>query len=60
MDWALKDKIGEARWYVGAIKDVCQVMETPCVVDIPKSVFLTMEVLCERILSLLPEPDEEV
>lgn len=60
MDWDMRDKIYEARWYTQAMKDVCQVMETPSVTDIPKSVFLIMEVVCERILSLLPKLEDTV
>lgn len=60
MDWDMRDKIYEARWYTRAMKDVCQVMETPGVTDIPKSVFLIMEVVCEKILSLLPELEDTV
>ena len=59
MDWDIRDKINESRWYIRSIKDICQVLETPSVTDIPKSVFLTNEVLCERTLSVLPETDKE-
>ena len=59
MDWEIRDKIYESRWYVRGIKDLCQVIENLCVTDIPKSVFLVIEVLCERVLDLLPEPTKE-
>ena len=59
MDWDIRDKINESRWYVKGIKDMCQMLEAPSVTDIPKSIFLIIEVLCERVLSVLPEADKE-
>lgn len=59
MDWDIRNKINESRWYVKGIKDMCQMLETPSVTDIPKSIFLVIEVLCERVLSVLPEADKE-
>lgn len=59
MDWDMKDNIDEARMYITSIKDMCRVFDAPCI-DTPQSVFMVINVLCERVLSLLPESEEVV
>ena len=58
MDWDTREKIDESRLYVTSIKDICQILGMPCVIEIPKSVFCAMEILCERVLAVLPVNDE--
>ena len=52
MEWSEKENIDESRLYVECIRDLCQVLETPGIIEIPQSMFLIMVVLCERILSV--------
>ena len=59
MEWAEKENIDESRLYVEGIRDLCQILETPGIIEIPQSMFLIMVVLCEKILSLLPITDED-
>ena len=54
MNWDMEDNMDEARMIVKGIKDICWILDTPCV-DVPRSVFMRIHVLCEHTLSLLPE-----
>lgn len=59
MEWAEKEKIDECRLYVNGIRDMCQILEAPRMHDVPDSMFLIIEILCEKILSVLPITDEK-
>lgn len=59
MDWDMRDNIDEARMVVKGVKDMCRVFDAPGV-DTPQSVFMVINVLCEHVLSLLPESDKVV
>lgn len=54
-----RDKIREAQNNVQGIKDICQIMEAPYITDITESVFIVLEIVCDRILSLLSEVEEQ-
>ena len=59
MEWEIKEKIDESRLCIKSIKDICQILEMPCVMEIPKSVFWAIEILCERVLAVLPMNDQK-
>ena len=58
VDWDKRDKLLEAQCYLSATKELCQVMEMQSTIEIPKSVFLIFEVVCEKIHSLLSALDD--
>ena len=51
----LEDRVWEACRLVKGMREICFVLETPEVPDIPAEVFPVLELACDRIVSLLTE-----
>ena len=51
----LEDRVWEACRLVKGIREICFVLETPEVPDIPAEVFPVLEFACDRVVSLLTE-----
>ena len=51
----LEDRVWEACRLVKGIREICFVLETPEVPDIPAEVFPVLELACDRVVSLLTE-----
>lgn len=51
----LEDRVWEACRLVRGIREICFVLETPEIPDIPAEVFPILELACDKVVSLLTE-----